>query len=593
MNLLKLFILLVSLSCLHQCKPADPKGAAAKASASPRKPTASPVASGATLDTTFHTSFFKISYHEMPWPESTAARVLIQELELQATAVRHFWGVSEEKSPHFNAGLFPTLEAKGLQLGNTTPCQVDASTNSIYLIANNTFQTIYLGPQNALLIRRHAGKPATTLLETGLSIYFNKKWQKLGYNYWAVRLAHSGNLPPLSELLDESLQTKASPLVSGTAAAAFVDFLIQEWGKAHFMEEYLSWSPTPAEVQQLNSRWKAHLNAAAKETAPTAPTLPFLKGFNFAHEGYDIYNGYGSNLAKQALDEQAAIGANAVALVPYSYMRNPQAPSHLPFMSRAGTETDEGLIADHYHSRGKGLRTVLKPQIWLGHNSWPGAVEMNNEADWNAFFDYYYRWIRHYALLAAIHNMDMLCVGVEFAKTTTQQPQQWRQLIHKIKGIYHGPLTYAANWGEEFEKLAFWDELDYIGLNCYYPLSKAAQPTELMLEKAFQEVLKKAQQLSRQYNRPLLFTEIGFTSTTTPWIQPHEDGRGKEYAGEPQKMCYRIAMEKLQGQQDWCGGILWWKYPSYLQNGGPGHTGFTPNDKPAEAIVQKWFSRLP
>jgi hypothetical protein len=39
--------------------------------------------------------------------------------------------------------------------------------------------------------------------------------------------------------------------------------------------------------------------------------------------------------------------------------------------------------------------------------------------------------------------------------------------------------------------------------------------------------------------------------------------------------------------------VLWWKYPSYPELGGAGHTGFTPNNKPAEAQLPELFSRLP
>ena len=57
---------------------------------------------------------------------------------------------------------------------------------------------------------------------------------------------------------------------------------------------------------------------------------------------------------------------------------------------------------------------------------------MKNEEDWNQFFDYYYRWIRHYALMAEIHQMDILCIGVEFAKATIQRGEDWKKIIRKI-----------------------------------------------------------------------------------------------------------------------------------------------------------------
>ncbi|HKK78799.1 MAG TPA: hypothetical protein VJ933_04185, partial [Phaeodactylibacter sp.] len=206
---------------------------------------------------------------------------------------------------------------------------------------------------------------------------------------------------------------------------------------------------------------------------------------------------------------------------------------------------------------------------------------------------HYYRWIRHYALLAEIYEIDMLCVGVEFAKATQQQPQRWIELIQKLRGVYQGPMTYAANWGAEFEALSFWPHLDYIGLDCYYPLSTSSQPSDAVLKQAFAEKLEVAKRIALRANRPFLFTEIGFTSTPMPWQSPHKDGRGKPYSGQTQKRCYDICMQVLSESGEWQQGILWWKFPSDLSEGGNKHTGFTPNNKPAEKSLPLWFGKLP
>lgn len=549
-------------------------------------------------DTTFEAPPYKYVIHELPENGRIAAQEIIKELSAEAEAVALFCDPSsntrlDQAARPVSCHLYPSIEKKGLKLHNTQPCQTEYRFNRVCLVADEAFHTDYIGPQNALLLRQFLGTPKTKMLEMGLSISFNKQWQKKGHLYWASRLHHADNLPPLSELLDEKLMSQASPLVMGCATASFVEYLIQLWGQDKFLSEYASWAPQPSAVKQLEQGWHRYLKEQSISFPSSTKQLPYIKGFNFAHEGYAIHNSYGSQKSAAAIAEQAQLGANAIALVPYSYMSNPNKPSFLPLMTRAGTETDEGLIVDHYHARKRNMMTVLKPQIWLGGNSWPGDVEMATAEDWDAFFDYYYRWIRHYALLAEIHEMDLLCVGVEFAKVSLQKGEGWEKLIQKIRGIYSGPVTYAANWGKEFEASTFWDGLDYIGLNCYYPLSQNEEATEEELRLAFEQVIAKAKAVSEKYGKPLVFTEIGFTSTTSPWIQPHKDGRGKSYDGQSQLKCYKIVMEVLKEQGDWCHGILWWKYPSYLSNGGDGHTGFTPNDKPTEKILQEYFQYLP
>ena len=547
-------------------------------------------------DTTINRAYFDFILHQVP-PSADYAQRLMAACETNAAKVLAFCGQTAPAAP-IPCHLYNSLEQKGLRLNNTQPSQADFSRGAAHLVANEIFQGQHAGPENALFLRRLLGQPKLEALEWGLALYFTANWQKKGYAFWAERLYRSGNIAPLAEILDNDQLAQESPLVISCLSASLVDFLISHWGRETFLERYAAWQPAPEEIRQLETLWHQCLSPPPRTLPlqgkqPPSPPLPYLKGFNFAHEGYAIYNGYGSEIASQSLRQMKELGVNAVALVPYSYMRDAQAPTPLPLMSRAGSETDEGVVHDAFVARSLGMETVLKPQIWLGGGSWPGDVEMQDEAGWKQFFDYYYRWMRHYALLAEMNDMDMLCIGVEFAKATLQREQDWRALIGKLRGIYSGPVTYSANWGKEFENLRFWDALDYIGLNCYYPLSAEATPTDEELNAAFQRVLHLAERVSRQYGKPLIFTEIGFTSTPTPWITPHQDRDGSPYQGEAQKRCYRIVMENLQNETDWCKGILWWKYPSYPNRGGSGHTGFTPNGKPAEAAVREWFGRLP
>ncbi len=91
------------------------------------------------------------------------------------------------------------------------------------------------------------------------------------------------------------------------------------------------------------------------------------------------------------------------------------------------------------------------------------------------WFSNYEKFILHYAELAEKNHLDILCIGTELQKTIPKE-KEWRSLIKKIRYVYHGPLTYAANFYVEFEKITFWDELDYIGIQAYFPLSKSNDP---------------------------------------------------------------------------------------------------------------------
>ncbi|MBD0851820.1 glycoside hydrolase family 113 [Maribacter arenosus] len=424
----------------------------------------------------------------------------------------------------------------------------------------------------------------------GLPIYFTEQWQRKGYRYWTARLYKSGNALTLTELLDNEIVGIESPLVVDCLSASLTGFLLETWGKEIFLKKYPDWIPSKKEIRDLETGWQQFLfkNAKNVELGKKDDTsIPYLKGFNFAHEGHGIYNGYVSKKATESIKKQIQMGSNALALVPYTFMRDSKKPEPFRFSDSANDENDESLVHSAYEAKILGMFTVLKPQVWVGGGSWPGDIEMSNESDWKLFFDQYYRWIRHYAFLAEIHDMDALSLGVEFTKATLGHGDAWREIIRKTRGLYNGKITYAANWGTEFENIDFWDELDFIGLNCYYPLSKKDDPTVEELKAKFDTVKTKIKTVYEEYKKPIVFTEIGFRSINMPWKNPHADG-DDSFNEDHQKRCYEIIFEGIENQL-WCQGILWWKFPSYLEYRGRENNAFTPNNKMAEETVRKWF----
>jgi hypothetical protein len=269
-------------------------------------------------------------------------------------------------------------------------------------------------------------------------------------------------------------------------------------------------------------------------------------------------------------------------------MRNPNEPVHLPVPSSSGSENDESVIHSIRTAQDLGMTVMLKPQIWL-RGGWPGDIRMKSEEDAQAFFAHYYRWIRHYALMAEHLEVPLLCIGTELRQMTVGHEAAWVEMIRRLRKLYSGRLLYAANWHGEFDRLTFWRHLDYIGVNSYYPLSGKDDPAQGELAEGFRHAIDQIRAVYERYEKPVLITEIGFTSTPAPWREPHAPGRRKPVNLRDQARSYEIAFEGLSKETDWIRGVYWWKWPSDLGQGGSDHTGFTPNGKPAEAVVRKWY----
>ena len=295
--------------------------------------------------------------------------------------------------------------------------------------------------------------------------------------------------------------------------------------------------------------------------------LPFQKGVNFTAEWPDTYSSEG---AQRMLEQLPKYGVNAIALVPYGFT-----PRNSPkvFFGH-GWESDEGIKQLSVNAHRLGLNVMLKPQIWV-RPGYPGILEFQGEA-LNQWFSQYQLFLEHYASLATRIHADLFCVGVEFAKLTTYT-ESWRNLIARTRQLYTGPLVYAANSGSEFESISFWDDLDYIGLNNYYPL-----PDNLSEE----GVVSKIEAVQKRFNRPVIFTEAGFSSYEAPNRQPWDE-TPRRLAPADQARCYEAIFHAFYNKP-WLKGIYWWKVGSNgyggLQDG-----SHTPWGKPAMDVMARWY----
>ncbi|MEO1624899.1 MAG: hypothetical protein AAFV25_07060 [Bacteroidota bacterium] len=519
----------------------------------------------------------------------TDAQAFAEEMEQEATSVQQFLQ-KQHKGPKIKYCLYASTEQKGLMLNNSQ--QAHLSNKSIHEVVNDIYRPFRTAAAAQMLCRQQLGWPKTKALERGLAVYLTPQWQQKGYAYWAAKLHHSDNLRPLSELLNNAEFERGSPLIGSCLAASFVAYLIDANGKETFLKKYQQWEAKGEELARLEKEWKAHLSQLTLPSSPIVAEKTFYKGFNFAHEGYMGYNGYGSRKAREAAQKIRSINSNALAVVPYSYMANPERPDFISIRRSAYSETDEGVIHSQAIAREQSMAAMLKPQIWVGNGKWTGDIRMRTEADWQSWFRHYHRWISHYALLAEIHQFELFCIGTELIHTTLERPADWRQLISRIDKLYSGQLTYASNWGQEFEQSDIWQQLDYLGIDCYYPLSNKTKATNGELRKGFRSILRKIEKVQSRHDKQVLFTEIGFRSKEAPWIEPHAGDRREQYQGEDQSRSYQIVLEGLKGKE-WCKGIFWWKFPSYMEFDRSPNAGFSPCGKPAEETVKKEFAKLP
>ncbi|WP_157975898.1 glycoside hydrolase family 113 [Lewinella sp. IMCC34191] len=316
----------------------------------------------------------------------------------------------------------------------------------------------------------------------------------------------------------------------------------------------------------------------------------FVRGMTFAHEGYRGHNGYGGELAGLSLDSLKRLNVNAVAIVPYTFMRGMEPIDTLPIPEHYGAENDSAVLVSIRQARARGMQVMLKPQIWI-RGSWPGEIDFSGPDAWDRFFLAYQRWIGHYADMAQSEQVEALCIGTELVHATLQYPERWRAIIRELRSRYDGKLTYAANWGEEFENLSFWEDLDIIGLNSYYPLADHTEPDDAELMAGARRWITVADRIGQENDRPVWLTEVGYRSVATAWMNPHAEAGDRASSLDHQARCY-AALANAVRASDRVTGMFVWKWPSYLghqEDRAGREVGFVPGGKPAGLILRELY----
>jgi hypothetical protein len=335
----------------------------------------------------------------------------------------------------------------------------------------------------------------------------------------------------------------------------------------------------------LEKDWRAWLTGLPAPPAETGlpRTLPFLRGISFSHE--IEREGYGSDTGGEQLARMRALGATAVAIVPYAFTRAPGEPA---VRYRGTDESDARLARTFAQARRLGLRTMLKPQLW-SPGIFTGDITFANDADFARWFADYRRWMLHQARLAALERADLLVIGTELGGMTRKPSEAaaWRGLIRDVRRVYSGPLTYAANWAGDFELLPFWGDLDYLGLNMYYPLAGPGE-TPSPTSPRVRELRAKLAALARQHGKPVVFTEVGYAASAAAAVEPwKEDNAPPDPA--MQARCYEVVFNAFY-REPWLDGLFWWKWPSHGR-GSLHDDSFNPLGKPALQVLERWYGR--
>lgn len=439
--------------------------------------------------------------------------------------------------------------------------------------------------------------------------------------------SRAGDDAPLGAWLLSTLPAERA----GVAEPVLIDALGQEDGRAAFeaargLGQIGGTRCLPALRTALRSAaspevraaaaWAARAVAARHQEAqgPWAGDVSlspaFRRGVSWWFEGKEGDGG------SRSFQELAALGIDWVSIHTWEPRQKAlDGPDLTPANDRFGLRDLKGLVG---HAHAAGLRVLYKPHLEMrGWAPTPremaifrGAdaaakrslfeqvrregrilagrhneIEMRSEADWAAWFRNYGDYILAHAQEAELAAADMFCVGRELDRTVLRREADWRALVQKIRGVYHGPLTYSANF-DTYGGLGLWDALDFIGVSAYFSLSDAPDPSAAELAQGWDRAMAPLADVSRRFDRPVLLTEVGYPATFGAAKAPWREGPGPADAWLQSRL-YEAAF-KAASQRPWIVGAFPWLWegtaeppfrdPSYSIRG-----------KPAAFTLARWY----
>jgi len=162
-------------------------------------------------------------------------------------------------------------------------------------------------------------------------------------------------------------------------------------------------------------------------------------------------------------------------------------------------------------------------------------------------------WTQHITGAASAEAVDLAALN----RRRARYEQSWRALIAAVRRVYAGPLSYAANF-DQVEEVGFWDALDVVGVNAYYPLSTwglTGERLQAALISSWWEIAGRLNELAERNGGaarvlPVVIFELGWTRKAGSTVRPFSYQRVEvletvpvEATGSPSLTCVHWATQ--------------------------------------------------
>lgn len=310
-------------------------------------------------------------------------------------------------------------------------------------------------------------------------------------------------------------------------------------------------------------------------------TFTEMNGVSFENVSYAINNSH--------IDPIKNINATWITTMPFAFVQNGDDSVQYNSNFQWYGETRAGVIDIINLCHQEGLKVMVKPHIWA-IGTWVGAIDYQTEAEWQTFEESYKNYILDFAFVADSMNAESFCIGVELKQVVINRPAFWNSLIDSVRLVYGGTITYAANW-DNYQNVTFWDKLDFIGVDAYFPVSSEQTPSFESCFEGWENDYNDLKELSQSTNKKVVFTEFGYRNIDYTGLEPWNEENNTSFNSLAQENAYKALFCRFWGEPWFNGGFLWKWHPDDNNSGGVNNNRFTPQNKPVESIISQVFEQ--
>ena len=196
----------------------------------------------------------------------------------------------------------------------------------------------------------------------------------------------------------------------------------------------------------------------------------------------------------------------------------------------------------------------------------------------------------HYATIARQTGVEEFSVGCELATMSGAADRSaWLTVINAIKAVFSAPLVYAAK-ADEYANVSFWDQLNFIGIDAYFPLSTTPTTDISALEAAWIPIRDQMSAFAVGAGRRILFTEAGYPSLVGAAVEPWNNQYSSTPSQQEQAAAYEALLATFSGQP-WWAGTFWWSW--WTDKGVYAPLDLAIGGKLAESVVRNWWAPTP